>query len=254
MNGRRRPISRVRTAADSLRAGGADRLRAVGDAPPRVRPRAHRRRRRHVGLRLLPDARRAGPRDRRPHDRPALRRVAPALDRERPSSTPCTPTTPSMRPGSACAACRSSTSPPGTSPARSSRADRRRPRRRPTRSACRRRRSSATRPRSGRTPSPPRSASCGPRAGGASRCRSPGPRRVCRAVARRPGGGADGVGRLRRQHGLPHGRRRRPFDARVADLELGWIEDLVPPGDAALVADCRRAASTPVAMGDEQGG
>ena len=29
------------------------------------------------------------------------------------------------------------------------------------------------------------------------------------------------------------------FDARVADLDLGWIEDLVPPGDAALVADCR---------------
>jgi L-alanine-DL-glutamate epimerase-like enolase superfamily enzyme len=44
------------------------------------------------------------------------------------------------------------------------------------------------------------------------------------------------------------------FDARVADLELGWIEDLVPPGDAALVADCRKAATTPVAMGDEQGG
>ena len=44
------------------------------------------------------------------------------------------------------------------------------------------------------------------------------------------------------------------FDAQVADLGLGWIEDLVPPGDAALVADCRAAASTPVAMGDEQGG
>jgi L-alanine-DL-glutamate epimerase-like enolase superfamily enzyme len=44
------------------------------------------------------------------------------------------------------------------------------------------------------------------------------------------------------------------FDARIADLGLGWIEDLVPPGDAALVADCRAAASTPVAMGDEQGG
>jgi len=44
------------------------------------------------------------------------------------------------------------------------------------------------------------------------------------------------------------------FDARVADLRLGWIEDLVPPGDAALVADCRAAATTPVAMGDEQGG
>ena len=44
------------------------------------------------------------------------------------------------------------------------------------------------------------------------------------------------------------------FDAQIADLGLGWIEDLVPPGDAALVADCRSAASTPVAMGDEQGG
>lgn len=44
------------------------------------------------------------------------------------------------------------------------------------------------------------------------------------------------------------------FDARIADLELGWIEDLVPPGDAELVAECRAAATTPVAMGDEQGG
>lgn len=44
------------------------------------------------------------------------------------------------------------------------------------------------------------------------------------------------------------------FDARVADLQLGWIEDLVPPGDAALVAECRTAAVSPVAMGDEQGG
>lgn len=44
------------------------------------------------------------------------------------------------------------------------------------------------------------------------------------------------------------------FDARIADLELGWIEDLVPPGDAELVAACRAAATTPVAMGDEQGG
>lgn len=44
------------------------------------------------------------------------------------------------------------------------------------------------------------------------------------------------------------------FDARVAGLRLGWIEDVVPPGDAALVAACRAAATTPVAMGDEQGG
>ena len=44
------------------------------------------------------------------------------------------------------------------------------------------------------------------------------------------------------------------FDARIKDLKLGWIEDLVPPGDADLVAQCRAGAETPVAMGDEQGG
>ncbi len=44
------------------------------------------------------------------------------------------------------------------------------------------------------------------------------------------------------------------FDSRIRDLKLGWIEDLVPPGDAELVAQCRSTASTPVAMGDEQGG
>lgn len=44
------------------------------------------------------------------------------------------------------------------------------------------------------------------------------------------------------------------FDQRVAHLRLGWIEDLVPPGDARLVADARALATSPVAMGDEQGG
>ena len=44
------------------------------------------------------------------------------------------------------------------------------------------------------------------------------------------------------------------FDRRVASLQLGWIEDLVPPGDAHLVRRAREGASSPVAMGDEQGG
>jgi L-alanine-DL-glutamate epimerase-like enolase superfamily enzyme len=42
----------------------------------------------------------------------------------------------------------------------------------------------------------------------------------------------------------------RQFDG----LALGWFEDVVPPGDAAMVAEVRAAIATPVAMGDEQGG
>jgi L-alanine-DL-glutamate epimerase-like enolase superfamily enzyme len=44
------------------------------------------------------------------------------------------------------------------------------------------------------------------------------------------------------------------FSRLVADLSLGWIEDIVPPGDAHLVAECRQASAVPIAMGDEQGG
>lgn len=44
------------------------------------------------------------------------------------------------------------------------------------------------------------------------------------------------------------------FERRVRHLALGWIEDVVPPGDAGLVARIRKASGTPVAMGDEQGG
>ena len=44
------------------------------------------------------------------------------------------------------------------------------------------------------------------------------------------------------------------FEQRVRPLHLGWIEDVVPPGDAAMVAAVRRGSGTPVAMGDEQGG
>lgn len=44
------------------------------------------------------------------------------------------------------------------------------------------------------------------------------------------------------------------FERSVRHLQLGWIEDLVPPGDALVVADARRDSGTPVAMGDEQGG
>lgn len=44
------------------------------------------------------------------------------------------------------------------------------------------------------------------------------------------------------------------FARRLEPLGLGWFEDIVPPGDAAMVARIRGAIRTPVAMGDEQGG
>jgi L-alanine-DL-glutamate epimerase-like enolase superfamily enzyme len=44
------------------------------------------------------------------------------------------------------------------------------------------------------------------------------------------------------------------FENKVRDLKLGWIEDVVPPGDAEMVARVRRGSQTPIAMGDEQGG
>ncbi|MEO5884563.1 MAG: enolase C-terminal domain-like protein [Candidatus Limnocylindrales bacterium] len=44
------------------------------------------------------------------------------------------------------------------------------------------------------------------------------------------------------------------FGQRLDGLDLGWFEDVVPPGDAAMVAEIRAAIGTPIAMGDEQGG
>lgn len=44
------------------------------------------------------------------------------------------------------------------------------------------------------------------------------------------------------------------FGRRLDGLGLGWFEDIVPPGDAAMVAEIRAGIGTPVAMGDEQGG
>lgn len=37
-------------------------------------------------------------------------------------------------------------------------------------------------------------------------------------------------------------------------IDLGWFEDIFPPGDAAQLANLRAAVSTPIAVGDEQGG
>jgi L-alanine-DL-glutamate epimerase-like enolase superfamily enzyme len=37
-------------------------------------------------------------------------------------------------------------------------------------------------------------------------------------------------------------------------LQLGWVEDLMPPGNARNIATVRRAVEVPIAMGDEQGG
>ncbi|MDA2980108.1 MAG: hypothetical protein O3B42_10180 [Actinomycetota bacterium] len=37
-------------------------------------------------------------------------------------------------------------------------------------------------------------------------------------------------------------------------IELEWFEDIFPPGDAAQLANLRASVSTPIAVGDEQGG
>jgi len=44
------------------------------------------------------------------------------------------------------------------------------------------------------------------------------------------------------------------FGKRLDGLDIGWFEDIVPPGDAQMVREIREGISTPVAMGDEQGG
>jgi L-alanine-DL-glutamate epimerase-like enolase superfamily enzyme len=44
------------------------------------------------------------------------------------------------------------------------------------------------------------------------------------------------------------------FASTIEDVGLGWMEDVVPPGNARMVAEIRRGAPMPIAMGDEQGG
>ncbi len=44
------------------------------------------------------------------------------------------------------------------------------------------------------------------------------------------------------------------FGRQLDGLDIGWFEDIVPPGDAQMVREIRDGISTPVAMGDEQGG
>jgi L-alanine-DL-glutamate epimerase-like enolase superfamily enzyme len=44
------------------------------------------------------------------------------------------------------------------------------------------------------------------------------------------------------------------FARSVDDLDLGWLEDVFPPGNARLVAELKQRGGVPVAMGDEQGG
>lgn len=44
------------------------------------------------------------------------------------------------------------------------------------------------------------------------------------------------------------------FAESIEDVGLGWMEDVVPPGNARMVAEIRRGAPMPIAMGDEQGG
>jgi len=40
----------------------------------------------------------------------------------------------------------------------------------------------------------------------------------------------------------------------LEDVKLGWYEDVFPPGNAGLLRELRKRTSTPIAMGDEQGG
>ena len=44
------------------------------------------------------------------------------------------------------------------------------------------------------------------------------------------------------------------FARSIGDVNLGWFEDVFPPGDAVQLAELRRKIDTPIAMGDEQGG
>ena len=44
------------------------------------------------------------------------------------------------------------------------------------------------------------------------------------------------------------------FVESVADVGLGWFEDVFPPGDAEIVRQLRERSPVPIAMGDEQGG
>jgi len=41
---------------------------------------------------------------------------------------------------------------------------------------------------------------------------------------------------------------------RLEPLGLGWVEDLMPPGNALNIAEVRSRVEVPIAMGDEQGG
>jgi L-alanine-DL-glutamate epimerase-like enolase superfamily enzyme len=44
------------------------------------------------------------------------------------------------------------------------------------------------------------------------------------------------------------------FANSIPDVDLGWFEDVFPPGDARKLAELRRRTSVPIAQGDEQGG
>ena len=44
------------------------------------------------------------------------------------------------------------------------------------------------------------------------------------------------------------------YARRIEHLNLGWIEDIFPPGKAGMLAELRKAQPIPLAQGDEQGG
>ena len=48
--------------------------------------------------------------------------------------------------------------------------------------------------------------------------------------------------------------RRPPMPTAIADLDMGCIEDIFPPGNAGMLAELRKRVTMPIWQGDEQGG
>lgn len=48
--------------------------------------------------------------------------------------------------------------------------------------------------------------------------------------------------------GCSTGSKNERFAHSIADVDLGWFEEVFPPGNAALVAELRRRAPMPIAM------
>ena len=76
---------------------------------------------------------------------------------------------------------------------------------------------------------------------------------VARMIAARDAA-ADGWLGFDANYSLPSVDAASDLEERMRDLDLGWIEDPLPQGDAHAIAELRRRGRTPLAVGDDQGG